>query len=87
MPAPGGSNPEPNSLPSVLKTYPPTQLYQSKLHTSWKTLPALLKIARWVFFFYHFQVHLRERRILTDLNALCNPNPRVIPVYFIEMLL
>lgn len=47
VPAPGGSNPEPNSSPSVLKTYPPTQLYPSELHTSWKTLPALLKTGRW----------------------------------------
>ena len=50
VPAPGGSNPEPNSSPSVLKTHPPTQPYQSKLRTSWKPLPASLKIGRWVFF-------------------------------------
>ena len=31
----------------MLKTYPPTQLYPSKLHTSSKTLPALLKMGRW----------------------------------------
>ena len=47
VPAPGGSNPEPNSSPSVLKTYPPTQLCPSELHTSWKILPALLKTGRW----------------------------------------
>lgn len=68
------SNSAPNAVPSASKTYPP--------HSCTSANSKQLALC-----FYHFQVHLRERRVLTDLSGLYDPNPKIIPTYFNEILL
>lgn len=71
------SNSVPNAVPSTLKHYPPHSCTSANSK----------QLASCFLCFYHFQVRLRERRVLTDLIGLCDPNPKIIPTYFNEILL